>query len=161
MNTKVERYNYTDVTLYKRNVKGLYLNLTDFELEGDNQKICIEEQSNYIIAIDNYESKSELSYICVTLEDIRKIIGIADIKRESTSSRILQRAKYADLIYAKEILDTGRHKRIIVENGKVYFQTRKCVPAENGRQHQEWCICAEFKLKKKDLIDDADKRRRS
>lgn len=140
----MERYNYNDVTLYKRGIKGVYLNITDYEIDGDNQKIRIDEQSEYIIAIDNYESKDVISYICVTLDDIKDIIGISGINVRSTLGKALQNGKYADLVYAEMLLNTGRHKRILMEEGMVLFQMRK--PPAEGTSKREWATCGAFSL---------------
>lgn len=146
-NILLKRYNYTDVTLYKRS-KGLYLNITDFEVSGDNQKIPVKgEKSKYIIVLNPVESKiTTLYYVSASLTDIQVIIGIADKKYKDKLSLMLQNSEYADLVYAETIVNTGRNKRILIENGTVHFQQRTMC---NGKK--EWHTYIEFELKQKNL----------
>ena len=149
-----ERYNYNDITLYKRVTGGSYLNLTDFELEGNNQQIDIpDEDSEYIIVYNNYKSTniSEVLYSRATIEIMQSIAG-GNIQNKKTQNskafeifkNISGVTKFMDLICAEIIVDAGNSKRIFISNNIADFQYRKYRQNSEKKLISEWVSSIEL-----------------
>lgn len=133
----------------------MYLNLTDFEYEGNNQRIEVpEERSDYIVSFYNYKSTNanDFLYSRISIDEIKEIIGIKSDKTFARANSFtgclngVASSKFADLMYAEALVNTGSHKRIIVYENRVCFQKRTAKKSADGKKTWEWQTYIELNL---------------
>lgn len=145
-----KKYSFFDVTLYRR-VDDYYLNLTDFDLCGENEKIRIkEEESDYILIYQaflnnrNAEWGRPISYSVITADEVLKMAGVQKEsleKKDKKSGKViagkaaslLRTSKYSDLIYAEKIYNSSVNtKRVVVNRDDKKAEIQSRMPLTEG-----------------------------
>lgn len=125
-----QRFNFSDITIYQK-VGEVYLNLTDFAFQEEDETIQMDSDSKYLLLYENFlnygrmKKKEPVPYSELTAEQLRAIAGFA---KDGIKVRIKSKtnnSKYLGLICAETILNTGYSKRIIVQDDVAEIQQRK------------------------------------
>lgn len=82
--TWLSRYAFSDITVYMRNEKGTYTNLTDYTISDDNESICIKSNSEYVLMFcsyfyNAYKSKVACRVCDISLNGLLVLAGIGDM----------------------------------------------------------------------------------
>lgn len=82
----LQKYTFTDITVFARNPEGNYVNLTDYQVLGsDNEVKFFHSTAPYLVTFHSflcgiYERRGERPYVCeVTLEDLKELAGQKDV----------------------------------------------------------------------------------
>lgn len=136
---KGRRFGDLDITIYRRLPNGMYLNLTDYEIIGENEVIEVEaSESEYIIIFTAYLSRKyianrEAAICCeVTLEEIEQYYpamargtGKGCCSFRSRFEKAEMTEEYA-MILAKMILKRSNSDYfVMLVDDTLYFQARK------------------------------------
>lgn len=120
---------FNDITVYRK-IKDKYLNLSDYSVEGENEYISLDSDSEYIImfcAFANKKNRTERKPIDVcelNFDEIKFLGGYYEGGKKKTQGKIILRfGELAPIIIAKEISDYSKGK-LSFKNNKAIFRRR-------------------------------------
>lgn len=160
------RYNFFDVTLYRK-FDDYYLNLTDFDMCGENEKICIEgAEGDYILIYDAFLNDRNaawgwaVNYSVLSLENVMKMAGVQKEvldKKDKKSGKVvagkaaslLRESRYSDLLYAEKIYNSSVNtKRISIDREKGIVNIESRMPFCEGSNKRVFQILFTLSIKK-------------
>jgi hypothetical protein len=120
---------FNDITVYKR-IKDKYLNLSDFSIDGENEYISLDSESEYIIMFCAFANKKNIKErkpidICeLNFDEIKFLGGYYEGGKKKTQEKIvLKFGEFAPVIIAKEISEYSKGKLLLKDN-KAIFKRR-------------------------------------
>lgn len=120
---------FNDITVYRK-IKDKYLNLSDFSIEGENEYISLDSESEYIIMFcafanrKNRNEKKPIDFCELDFDEIKFLGGYYEGGKKKTQGKIILKfGELAPIIIAKEISDYSKGKLLLKDN-KAIFKRR-------------------------------------
>lgn len=129
----MDKYVFSDITVYMQVRDGYYINLTDFSLEcEDTEYLSFNGKGKYVIMLCSYmyavnKKRGKENYACdITLEELIRLAGLGDEKivmRFKSPSGEMHEDVLA-LLCAKKVLDYN-YGRVVVKDDNTYSFSRQ------------------------------------